>query len=125
MALRLSYKLGSCALKLSCCGTYGAHARDPLGREMAGEGAAAAEFALHLERSAVALQHVLDDREPEARPAGRARAAGIDPVEALGEPWDVLGRNPHSRIRHREVAAVVIDPPAHLDRALGRGVLGG
>ncbi len=41
---------------------------------------------------AVAVEAVLDDGEPQARaPAGAARR-DVDPVEALREPRDVLGR---------------------------------
>src|ERR1700730_11010282 len=94
--LRVSYELGSCAENLSRYGGQGAKPRrDPLGREMAGEGAAAAERALHFERRPVALQYVLDDREPESRAPGGARAPGVDAVETLGEAGYVLGRNAH------------------------------
>src|ERR1700736_5305620 len=124
--LRVSYELGSCAENLSRCGSQGAKPRrDPLGREMAGEGAAAAERALHFERRPVALQYVLDDREPESRAPGGARAPGVDAVETLGEAGYVLGRNAHPGVAHREMPAVLIHPPPHLERAFGRGVLGG
>src|SRR2546422_3069753 len=37
------------------------------------------------------------------------------------ETRNVLGRNAHAGIAHREMTAVLIDPPAHLERAFGRG----
>src|SRR6267142_3502258 len=124
--LSVSYELGSCAENLSRCGSQGLRQRrDALGREMAGEGAAAAEGALHLERRSVALQHVFDDRQPQARAAGSARASGVDAIETLGETRNVLGRNAHAGVAHREMTAVLIHPPAHLERAFGGGVLGG
>src|SRR6202521_3940499 len=77
--LRVSYELGSCAENLSRCGSQGmCPRRDALGREMAGEGAAAAEGALHFERRSVALQYVFDDCQPQARAAGGAGASGVE-----------------------------------------------
>src|SRR5881398_2036656 len=124
--LSISYELWSCEQSLSRHSSYWtAEGPNALGREVAREGAAAAERALDLERRAVALQHVPDDRQAEARAAGGARAPGVDAIEALGEPGNVLGRNAHTGVADGEVAAVVVHPPAHLERALGRGVLRG
>ena len=52
-------------------------------------------------------QHVLDDREAEASAAGRARAAAVDAIEALGEPRQVLGRDADAGVGDREAAAAV------------------
>ena len=71
----------------------------------------------------MADQHVLDDRQAEARAAGIARAAPIDAVEALGEPRNVLGRDADPGVRHGEHARPVgLDVPSDADRAAGRGV---
>ena len=43
---------------------------------------------------AVALRDVFDDGEAEAGAAGLARAGTVDPVEAFGEPRNVLGAMP-------------------------------
>src|ERR1700716_2462653 len=100
--LRVSYELGGCAKELTrSASSRGARQRcDALGREMTSEGAAAAERALHFKRRPVALQQVLDDREPESRAPGGARAPGIDAVETLGETRYVLGRNAHPGVAH-------------------------
>ena len=69
----------------------------------------------------VAQQHVLDDREPEPRAAGRARAAAVDAIEALGQPRDVLGRDADAGVgdaerrrgrRRRRATTSVIVPPS-------------
>src|SRR5882762_11681021 len=113
--------VGSVTENLSCCASQGVKlCRDALGREMAAEGAAASKGALHFERRTVALQHVLDDRQPQARTAGGARAPGVDAIEALRETRNVLGRNAHAGVAHREMTAVLVHPPAHLERAFGR-----
>src|SRR6185312_786229 len=98
---------------------------DPLRGEMAGEGAALADDALHLELAAVPLQDVLDDGEPESGPAGGARAARIDAIEALREARNVLGRYADAGVGYGEMATVLIHPPAHLDGTFRRGVFGG
>ena len=46
-----------------------------------------------VEPAAVAQHDMLDDGEAEPGAADRAAAPGIDPVEALGEPRDMLGRD--------------------------------
>src|SRR5579872_7401242 len=90
---------------------------------MAAESAAAALNALDLKARAMALQDVLHDRKPETRASCPAGAAGIDAIEALGEARDVLARNADAGVRDREMCAIGIDPPAHVDRAVDGGVL--
>ena len=65
----------------------------PLG-EAHREGGALPRRRFDFERRAVAAHGVLDDGEPEARPAHAAAAALVDAVEALGESRDVLGIDP-------------------------------
>src|SRR5688500_9152926 len=47
-----------------------------------------------LEPAAVAQRDMLGDGEAEPGAADRPAAAGVDPVEALGEPGNMLGRDP-------------------------------
>ena len=65
------------------------------------------ELALDLELRLMADQHVLDDGEPQAGAAGRARAAAIDAIEALGQPRNVLRRDADAGIGDAELAAAV------------------
>lgn len=95
----------------------------PLQWEVATEGAAAAEGALHFELSAVTLQHVFHDSESETGTAGRARTSGVDAVKTLCQPRNMLRGNAHASVGHREVGTLVVHPPPHLNRALGRCVL--
>src|SRR5207248_8346427 len=53
-----------------------------------------------LDRPARSLGHVLDDREPEAGPAGRPGA--VRPVEALEQPRQVFWCDAGPVIRDRE-----------------------
>src|SRR5579863_6164544 len=91
---------------------------------MTRERAALADDAAHLELRAVPLQNVLDDGEAESRAAGRARAALIDTVEALGQSRDMLGGDADAGVGHGEVTAVLVHPPAHLDGSLRGRVFG-
>src|SRR5258708_9289299 len=63
-------------------------------RQVDGEGRALAELGIDGERAAMAVDDVLDDREPEPGAAERARAAGVDAIESLGQPRQVLARDP-------------------------------
>src|ERR1700761_652897 len=65
------------------------HTTDAQRREVTGEGAALALDAAHIEPAAMALQRMLDDRQPETGAALAARTSRIDAVEALGEPREV------------------------------------
>src|ERR1700728_3359093 len=62
----------------------------PFARKVTGELAAARLLALDRKLGAMALQHVLDDRQTQAGTAGTAAAAGIDAVEPLGQPGNVF-----------------------------------
>ena len=63
------------------------------------EGRAHAGRAVDLQLGAVALRHVLDDRQAQPGAAGFARAAAVHAVEALGQPRNVLGRDARARCR--------------------------
>ncbi len=63
-------------------------------REYAAECGAAAEFTVDLQLGFVMLEAVFDDRQAKTRAAVRGTAPGVDPVEAFGEPGQVLRRNP-------------------------------
>src|SRR5215467_11043867 len=66
-------------------GGPGARRHDPARRKPGGEATAYARRALDLQGRLVAREGVLDDREPQARASGLARAAAVDAVEALRE----------------------------------------
>ncbi|MNU09405.1 hypothetical protein D3C72_2559470 [compost metagenome] len=58
---------------------------------MAGKGAAMTGYATDFQARSMAQKYVLDDRQAQAGAAGVGGAAGVDPVEALGQAWQVLG----------------------------------
>src|SRR5690606_38749187 len=66
------------------CSRRGLARLDPLGAEVAGKGAAAADLAFDPEPGVVQVEDVLDDRQAQPGAARFARAAGGHPVEALG-----------------------------------------
>jgi len=78
-----------------------------------------------LEVPAVSLQAVLDDRKSEPRSAAGAGARAINPVETLGQPWQVLGRDADSGVHDREMRTGIVTGPAHRNSAIGRRVLDG
>src|SRR5450755_118087 len=84
-------------------------------RKVAGERAAAARRTLNLEICGVALQDMLHDCKPESRATGCARASRVGTIEALGETRYVLGLNADAGIRDREMPALGVRPPAHLN----------
>jgi len=74
----------------------------------------------------VALGDVFDDRQSQAGAAGLARAAAVDPVEALGETGQVLPPDADARVGDRELAATArLQPPPHRHRASVRRVAQG
>src|SRR6185436_4796368 len=89
------------------------------------EAAALAGLALDLEAGLMARERVLGDGEAEAGAAGLARAAAVDPIEALGEPRDVLGLDADAGVLDAEARAVVRLAPGERDRAARRGVADG
>src|SRR3954468_8618146 len=91
-------------------------------REMCAEAATRARRAVDLEVRLVAPEHVLGDGEAEAGAARVARAAAIDAVEALGEPWDVFHRDADTRIGDAERGAVRAVVPGDGHFAAGRRV---
>ncbi len=64
------------------------------------------------------LQCMLDDGQAEPGSAQLARSARIDPVEPLGESWNMLGRDANAGVCYRDVAASIVDPPADADATL-------
>src|SRR5207244_2668068 len=83
----------------------------------AGEGAAAAEFALYVQMRVVSQQYVLDDRQSEAGATRGTRAGSIDAVEALGEMWNVFGCDAIAGVGDGKLCAVVVGEPAQADQA--------
>ena len=60
------------------------------------------DSAVDFEKAAVAVDDVLDDREAEPGAAHLARARGVDPVKALGQPRQVLARDAVAAVAHRD-----------------------
>src|SRR5690349_8881964 len=69
-------------------------------RQVDGEDGALAELAVDIERAPVVAHDMLDDGEAEPGAAELARAGGIDTVEALGEPRQVLARDALAMVAH-------------------------
>jgi hypothetical protein len=65
-----------------------------------GKHRAGAEGALDVEKSAVAVEDVLDDREPEPGAAHFARARGIDAIESLGQSRQMLAGDALALVTH-------------------------
>src|ERR1700704_4703494 len=61
------------------------------------------ECAVDLEQTPVMIDDMLHDGEAETGAAKLPRAGGIDPVEALGEPRDVLGENALAVVADRDL----------------------
>src|SRR5439155_8074243 len=57
--------------------------------------------AANVEQTAMAFDDVLHDGEPETRSPRLAAARRINPVEALGEPWQVFTGNAWPVVGHR------------------------
>src|SRR5215468_3133609 len=65
-----------------------------------GEDRARPRGALNIKKSAVPIENVLDDREPEPGPAHLARARGVDAIEAFGQPRQMLACNTVAAVAH-------------------------
>src|SRR3546814_7379898 len=61
-----------------------------------------ADFTVDQQLSAMPLDDVLDDRQPQSRAADRTRPSGIDSIESLGQPGEMLGRNSLPLILYRQ-----------------------
>src|SRR6185437_16366825 len=70
-----------------------------------------AKLALDFQQAAMMIDDVLDDGEPEAGAAQRARPRRVDAVETLGEAREMVARDP---------LALVADRDRERRRALGR-----
>src|SRR5690606_31023295 len=101
LGLRSCRRDGSCMrLRASDVGVTCIARADAVGAEVAGEGAAAANFAGDLQLGLVQVEDVLDDRQAQSGTATFARAAGGYAVEALGDP---------RQVRRRDAVAAVLD----------------
>src|SRR6266545_7060328 len=61
------------------------------------------------------LHQLLDDGQPDARPAACPIARFVHPIEALEQAWDVVRRDVVARIRDRDedVPSTALRPNAH------------
>src|SRR6266704_3703478 len=78
----------------------------PPQRQAHGEATALRWCAVDQQLRLVAHEHVLDDGEPEAGAAGRARPAAVDSIEALGKTRNVLRGDADAGVDDAEFAAV-------------------
>ncbi len=87
------------------------------------EGRAHAGLAANVELTTMALNHMLDDRQPESGSAGVARAAAVNAIEALGQPRQVFVRDAYAGIGDRQRAgAIGQQTPGHFHAAAVGGV---
>src|SRR4029077_8643403 len=63
---------------------------------------ALSERAFDRQPAAMAVDDVLDEREPQAGAAFGAAVAYVDAIEAFGEPRQVLGRNAGAVVAHHD-----------------------
>src|SRR5512145_2003123 len=82
-------------------------ALDPCSGEVTGERTALPLDARDVEPAAMPLQRVLHDREAEPGAAELARAPGVDAVEPLGHPRQVLGRDSDPGVADLDVPAAL------------------
>jgi len=76
--------------------------------------------------AAMALHHVLDDGQPQARAARLARTAAVHAVKAFGQARNVLWGDADAAVAHTELAATIGQGgPAHIDGRAVRGVAHG
>ena len=60
-----------------------------------------AQRALDGEPAAMPVEHVLDQRQTQTGAALRAAVGDVDPVESLGQPRQMLGRDAGAVVAHR------------------------
>ena len=63
--------------------------------------------------------------EPQACTARGTIATGIDPIEALGKSWQVLGFYAGAIVTYRDVDVFLILPEQYVDATLNLGVFNG
>ena len=66
------------------------------------EGGAGAQRALDGDPAADAVEHMFDQRQPQAGTALRAAVGDIDPVESLGQPWQMFGGYTWTVVAYRD-----------------------
>jgi len=72
---------------------------------------------------AMALGHVLDDRQPQSGSASFARATAVHPVEAFRQAGQVFCFDAGTGVTDKTLGtAIGQQPPAHLDAPFGGGV---
>src|SRR5690242_9696117 len=67
----------------------------------------------------MALDDMLDDRKSEPGASQRSTAAGVDAVEALRHPCDVLGRDSFSTVGNRQSHHGAVSLSSHNDGSPG------
>src|SRR5664280_2290364 len=79
------------------------------------EGGSAPDPAPHRDRAAMLGADVLDDRQSEPGPAGRARTGRVDAVEPFEDAVLILWRDAAALIGHRDLEVALGTPRAHND----------
>src|SRR5437879_11695083 len=98
----------------------------PAGREREADRRALLRLALDRELAAVGEHQVLDDREPEPRPAALSRARLVRPAEPTGNPRQARGRYPSASVGGAHTGSPALRgpqaaPPPPPRRASARG----
>src|ERR1019366_10007629 len=95
----------ACVINVTLCASCGMQRRvpDALLRKVTGKRTAFAFRTLHVEPTAMALQRMLHDREPQPRSTAVAGAPRINPIKTLRQTRNVFGGNPDTAIDHRKV----------------------
>ena len=70
----------------------------------------------------MALDNMLDNGQAQAGAAGLARPAAVNPVKSLGQPRQVFGSNPRTRVLNTKLSPPIFQQrPSHPNRTrLGR-----
>src|SRR5882762_6236122 len=90
------------------------------GGEVQQDCGAAAQLALGLYATAMCLDEMLNDRQPEPRAAFLTRATGVHTVEPLENAGEVLGGDAAARIAHPDDDVVPRALRGHADATTGR-----
>src|SRR3712207_5650779 len=105
----------------ACCADQGQLAA----RQVDGEDRSLAQGALDGDPSAVALGHVPDYGETQARPAGRLGAGLVNAVEPLEDPGELPLGDADACVGYLDDDLGAFHPACYLDPAAGWGVIDG
>lgn len=79
-------------------------------------------MAFNLQSAIVAIENMFDDSKPKTGTTTLTRAPLINPVETLGETWNMLLLDADSRIQNAEYGRVALHEPPDFNHTTWRCV---